>query len=307
MTYMSGIRAAGFVLLGVGAAPVIAQDLTVSPEAEAMFELAGGLYPDLFLDGSELREEEGYVYRFYANSGVYVGIREEQVAVLGGPFGPSIVERGSVAEVLAALEAIAADVEITPTAEMLELFALAEDFEPALFSGGSALATSADGYLYRYYADSGIFAAIQGGSVFVSGGPYGNVLTNIGALDTVLDQLRDATGEPGPGLPEGDFTLTVTGTVSGTTTAMGETITIPPTAIDLTIEDVQAPSTEGELEEAFRGSIGDVEGLVITAYEYQELNNTADHVEFTVEVSGTLTTPDATSNFTYDLHYDYVR
>lgn len=270
--------------------------LSISAEARALFDLASELYPDLFSNPSELREAQGYIYRFFADSGIYVGIQSETVSLLGGPFGNSIVSKGAINDVMLVLEGIKADLDLAATPEMLNLFDLAEIEFPNLFTGGSELRTSADGYLYRVYENSGIRAAIKNGSVFLKGGIYGSVYTNVGELNALLDQLEGSGGNEILEIPEGEFTLTVTGVVS----IMGIS-----SGLNFVIEDVLAPDINDQqaIKDAFEASLEDAEGLVINDFEYNLIDSSANHVEFAVTV-------DATVNgvsFEYVLNYEYSR
>jgi len=85
--------------------------LTVSDELQAqlsagalsIFQKAETLYPDLFGNASEFRTVQGYIYKFYAAQNTYIGMRDNVVYVLGGPFGNSIINQGSIANTLAFL------------------------------------------------------------------------------------------------------------------------------------------------------------------------------------------------------------
>jgi hypothetical protein len=92
------------LLLAFNPLPLYAQSATDREDAETLLPLAESLYPDLFSNGSELRETQGYTYRLYAGTGVYVGIKDHQVYLLGGPFGNAITAKGSTASVLALLQ-----------------------------------------------------------------------------------------------------------------------------------------------------------------------------------------------------------
>lgn len=74
--------------------------LTISANAQAMLDLAAQIYPTLFTNGGPLATTEGYVYRFFRDSGIYIGIKDDNVYTLGGPFGNVITNKGSVAVVL---------------------------------------------------------------------------------------------------------------------------------------------------------------------------------------------------------------
>jgi hypothetical protein len=75
----------------------------LSPSALSIFQKAETLYPDLFGNASEFRTIQGYIYKFYAAHNTYIGMRDNLVYVLGGPFGTAIVNQGTVANTLAFL------------------------------------------------------------------------------------------------------------------------------------------------------------------------------------------------------------
>ncbi len=70
-------------------------------------------------------------------------------------------------------------------------------------------------------------------------------------------------------IPEGDFTLTVTGTVS---------VSGISSAINFVIEDMPAPDSLDmeSIEQTFQDSMDEVPGLVITNTAFVVINNTAD-------------------------------
>ena len=69
----------------------------------SIFQKAEALYPEWFGEPSAFAITEGYIYRFYALLNTYIGIRDETVYVLGGPFGDVITRQGTVADTLAFL------------------------------------------------------------------------------------------------------------------------------------------------------------------------------------------------------------
>lgn len=77
---------------------------SLTTEAQSMFDLAAELYPTLFRTGTEARNYQGYTYRFYPESGIYVGIKDNKVYLLGGQFGSAISEQGNVAAVVTSLQ-----------------------------------------------------------------------------------------------------------------------------------------------------------------------------------------------------------
>lgn len=108
---MTNVIKALILLISCGTMPSWAQSagtgsqLQVSDTALQVFALAESLYPELFARGGEVLAAQGYRYRYYASSGVYVGIKDEQLYLLGGPFGSAVDNKGSVTDVLASLQA----------------------------------------------------------------------------------------------------------------------------------------------------------------------------------------------------------
>ncbi|MES2607073.1 MAG: hypothetical protein V4603_19235, partial [Pseudomonadota bacterium] len=91
--------------------------LMISAEEQQVFDLAAELYPTLFVKGSELGTYQGYTYKYFAESKVYVGLKDSHVFLMGGQFGPGITDKGSVTGVLTALQAMkAAKHPTTPAA-----------------------------------------------------------------------------------------------------------------------------------------------------------------------------------------------
>ncbi len=162
---------------------------TLTTDQQAAINLAAGLYPDLFTTGGTVKTAQGYTYQTFA-SGVSVGFKDGALYLAGGPFGAAIQNKGTVAAVTTSLTNLKNSINITPTTDMTNLFTLAAQAYPTLFAGGTSIQTSADGYLYKYFATSGMYAAIKNGSVYVKGGSYGNAYTSVGALTSVLTALN---------------------------------------------------------------------------------------------------------------------
>jgi hypothetical protein len=80
------------------------QAQTLSANAQNILSMAEQIYPTLFVNGTEIRQAQGYAYRFYSLTGIYVGFREGRVYVVGGPFGDSIRDQGAETTVISALE-----------------------------------------------------------------------------------------------------------------------------------------------------------------------------------------------------------
>ncbi|MES3007696.1 MAG: hypothetical protein V4751_07990 [Pseudomonadota bacterium] len=74
------------------------------------------------------------------------------------------------------------------------LFATAEQQYPALFpSGPQTYNQQNDGFIFRYYYDSGVFVGVKDRQVYLNGGQFGSTEdpAPIGTLDAVLTQLNN--------------------------------------------------------------------------------------------------------------------
>jgi hypothetical protein len=78
-------------------------DSEVGTDANTLVTLASQQFPDIFASATSWRLYSGIYYKFYATTGVYLGIGDGQVYVLGGQFGNEVVGVGSVASVITAL------------------------------------------------------------------------------------------------------------------------------------------------------------------------------------------------------------
>lgn len=76
---------------------------TITVEINQLFDLAQKKLPDLFASGSISQIFENYVYRFYPATGVYIGIANNTVYLLGGQFGNALVNVGSISFVMSEL------------------------------------------------------------------------------------------------------------------------------------------------------------------------------------------------------------
>lgn len=74
--------------------------LSISSDVQEIFWGIETLQPESFTGGSELRSVEGFIYRYFTSSGIYVGIFEGGVYVVGGGFGDDVVKVGSIEEIL---------------------------------------------------------------------------------------------------------------------------------------------------------------------------------------------------------------
>lgn len=277
----------------------------LTSDQKAAIDLAATLYPDLFTGAGTVKSAQGYTYQSFA-SGVSVGFKDGSLYVTGGPFGTAIQNKGTVAAVMTSLQNLKTSVSVTPTADMNNLFTLAAQLYPTLFGGtGTDFQTSADGYLYRYYASSGIYAAIKNGNVYVKGGSYGNAYTSLGALGAVLSKLNttvnsgsSANTGGSTGIPSGTYKLTVSGSFS----LSGPVAISQP--FSYSISGIPAPdvSSNGDIRSAFLSSVGS-SGVTISNLTYTVKSNTANLVEFDVTVAATV----AGLSYNYMLNYKYTK
>lgn len=88
---------AGLLLQAALLEPAAGQGTSLGADEQAALVLAEKLYPTLLTQGGALGSAQGYVYRYYAGSGVYVGFRNQRIYLLGGPFGNVAQDKGTVA------------------------------------------------------------------------------------------------------------------------------------------------------------------------------------------------------------------
>ena len=67
-------------------------------DAQRFFDWAQAKFPDLLNPPSaELNRAQGYAYRYFKNSGVYLALYGDQVYGIGGPLGDKLIAGGDVA------------------------------------------------------------------------------------------------------------------------------------------------------------------------------------------------------------------
>lgn len=79
-------------------------DSVVNQSAITLIGLAQQRYPELFTGATSWRTFDGFLYKYYSASGVYVGINGPDLYLLGGPFGNTVQYQGTVADALVALQ-----------------------------------------------------------------------------------------------------------------------------------------------------------------------------------------------------------
>lgn len=183
----------------------------------------------------------------------------------------------------------------TATADMNAIFELAESRLPALFPPGSATLFQ-DQYVYRFYANTGIYLAFSGDSVLLLGGSFGNEIVNVGNTSFVLSELNKIPA-PGGGIEGVElWNLSITGNV----VVLGITQSFS----NLSLEGVPAPDLENvqEINEQVQTTLADVASS-IGQISIDVLTNTASERSFRVQFS-------ATANgisVSYDLTYLYTK
>tara|TARA_R110001592_G_scaffold82637_2_gene244708 strand:+ start:10993 stop:11982 length:990 start_codon:yes stop_codon:yes gene_type:complete len=75
-------------------------DDAVSQSARTLANLAIQVYPDLFSQPTTWREFDGFHYRYFGSSGVYLGIKDQDLYLLGGPFGDNPAYQGTIADAI---------------------------------------------------------------------------------------------------------------------------------------------------------------------------------------------------------------
>jgi len=119
------------VLAGAGSVyaqttPVVTAAPAITIDVQSIFDLAAQVYPTLLVNGSAPGLYQGYTYKFFASSGIYVGIKDNKIFTMGGPFGTAIKEQGTVSLVLNALQTAKAKINaakpttpVTPTTTVI--------------------------------------------------------------------------------------------------------------------------------------------------------------------------------------------
>jgi len=213
--------------------------------------------------------------------------------------------RLSVACLMLALLPVTTAQAQTVSTQMQAVFDLAAQLYPNWFTNGSAPGLY-QGYTYRYYAQSGIYVGVKDDVVYVMGGPFGSSITQQGTVTQVkayLDQekIRIDLENNNPDA-EGDYDLTITGTVAGT--AAGFPFSQP---INVTINNVAAPDTSDvdEIEDLIQDSFENVG--TISQLNIVVVNNSSNRFTFDLTFKAAATSQGFTITYDYTLRYDYVK
>lgn len=192
-----------------------------------------------------------------------------------------------------------------------DIFRLAEQQFADLFPGaaGNNAYQIIDGYIARQYSATGTAIGIKNGTVYVLGGTFGDTPVTIGTIANTIAQLTgaDPVEEPVVEVPEGDYDLTIAGTV--TTSGVS-------TPFSLTIESIPAPGSSDidSLEDDVREAFKDVEGVnpdMFNNFQISEVSVSDNRVFFRAQFSSTTTTStvvgNITTNVSYNLTYEYLK
>ncbi|MES3008618.1 MAG: hypothetical protein V4751_12700 [Pseudomonadota bacterium] len=79
-------------------------DTSVSQNAITLIKLAQQAHPALFSQATPWRTFDGFHYKYFAGSGVYVGINGNDLYLLGGSFGNTVSYQGSVTGAITAVQ-----------------------------------------------------------------------------------------------------------------------------------------------------------------------------------------------------------
>ncbi len=174
--------------------------------------------------------------------------------------------------------------------EVEDVFAQAEATYPDLFPTDEFTAPLrlVDGFIYRHYAATGAYIGIKDGTVYLTGGPFGDQLQSAGTTASVLAQLHFLSGMERPALKRETFALQ-THDAELTSFQVKENAAVG--AAGYPVSTV-FPLPEGEYQDAGDFVIKDQQGQVIPA-QFEVLNrwwgkdNSLRHIvaHFNVDVS----------------------
>ncbi len=78
-------------------------DASVSQNAKTLISLAAQQFPGLFANGTPWRSLDGFFFKYFSVSGVFVGITGDDLYLLGGQFGDVATYAGKVADAIVVL------------------------------------------------------------------------------------------------------------------------------------------------------------------------------------------------------------
>lgn len=188
----------------------------------------------------------------------------------------------------------------TPTPDLNkinDLFTQAQaKFSQYFPASANAVNQTLDGFTYRHYPSTGMYLAISNGDVYVMGGQFGDTPAKQGSLEAILSELS-GTSTDIPDIPQGDYKLTVTGTVA----TMGVSTAFPAVVVD----KIDAPKSSDidDIREAVKKALSDVN--FTGTINVSEVNNAGAEFSFVVEFSGSTTSNGFTVTSSYNLRYVY--
>lgn len=198
--------------------------------------------------------------------------------------------------------------------QVSDLVAKAEELYADLFPSSAVnnAFNILDGYVYRYYDSTGIYIGIKDNTVYVLGGAFGD--TEPVTIGTIANTLAELTGqpvdtveEPVVEVPDGDYKLTIAGTVSTSGVS---------TPFTFEIDSIPAPgNTElGSLEDDVKKALDDAEGVdssTFSNFQISEVSVADDRVFYRAQFSATTTTQTVvgpiTTNVAYNLTFEYLK
>lgn len=201
-----------------------------------------------------------------------------------------------------------------------EMFRLAEQIYSAIFPKSTISLNNAyevvDGFIGRQYPGTGTAIGIKNGTVYVTGGQFGNSLVSIGALASTVAQLRaELTGNPPPPpvqepvivVPAGDYRLKISGTVAAT--IFGFTTSQP---FSLSIDSIPAPGSADidKLEQQVRDSLKGADGVDASSFSnfrISEVSVSDSRVFFRAQFSASFLVNGINATQSYNITYDYTK
>lgn len=79
-------------------------DSSVNQSAITLVNLATQAFPDMFGQASTWRLYEGFHFKHFNSSGVFVGVRGDELYLLGGPFGDTVTYQGKISDAIAVVQ-----------------------------------------------------------------------------------------------------------------------------------------------------------------------------------------------------------
>ncbi len=200
----------------------------VDSTIDVLFAFAEQQFPSIFPPGQANRKLNGWTYRHYPSTGVYLAVIDWRVYVMGGTFGPEIRDMGEVTAYVAA-------VNVANRAPVVALQVPAGDFKAPASIVLSATASDPDNNLARveFYVNG--FKIGEASSA-----PFAVDWRNVGAGDYLVEAVAvDLTGATAT-TPRASVAVRsnlwpvvlLTAPSSGSTTVAGTTVNLAADAAD---------------------------------------------------------------------------